>query len=157
MGRAVSLPLSVVHEGLIYSLSYLSLMEVLTLIHINYTNMASFDIIRYMSSLTGYIFDDAVLERIALERSVADVASFSEITEKDKDLLTADLLFVLYTSPSQSASFSKKHGQFSQSVGSQTITDKDGIYNLMMRLYNKWEDPKAKEVENMGGGLEWMQ
>ena len=119
--------------------------------------MASFDIIRYMSSLTGYIFDDAVLERIALERNVAGVASFSDITEKDKDLLTADLLFVLYTSPSQSASFSKKHGQFSQSVGSQTITDKDGIYNLMVRLYQKWEDPKVKEIEEMGGGLEWMQ
>lgn len=119
--------------------------------------MASFDIIRYMSSLTGYIFDDAVLERIALERSVADVASFSEITEKDKDLLTADLLFVLYTSPSQSASFSKKHGQFSMSIGSQIITDKDGIFYTMMRLYQKWKDPKVKEVENMGGGLEWMQ
>ena len=119
--------------------------------------MASFDIIRYMSSLTGYIFDDAVLERIALERSVADVASFSEITEKDKDLLTADLLFVLYTSPTQSASLSKKHGQFSQSVGSQTITDKDGIFHTMMRLYTKWEDPKVKELEDMGGGLEWMQ
>ena len=119
--------------------------------------MASFDIIRYMSSLTGYIFDDAVLERIALERNVAEVGSFSELTEKDKDLLTADLLFVLYTSPSQSASFSKKHGQFSQSVGSQTITDKDGIYNLMMRLYNKWEDPRAEELEKIGGGLEWMQ
>lgn len=119
--------------------------------------MASFDIIRYMSSLTGYIFDDAVLERIALERNVAEVGSFADITEKDRDLLTADLLFVLYTSPSQSASFSKKHGQFSQSVGSQTITDKDGIYNLMMRLYNKWEDPKAEELERLGGGLEWMQ
>lgn len=119
--------------------------------------MAGFDIIRYMSSLTGYVFDDAVLERIALERNVAEVGSFSEITEKDKDLLTADLLFVLYTSPSQSASFSKKHGQFSQSIGSQTITDKDGIYNAMMRLYKKWEDPKAKELEDMGGGLEWMQ
>ena len=119
--------------------------------------MAGFDIIRYMSSLTGYIFDDAVLERIALERNVASVASFSEITEKDKDLLTADLLFVLYTSPSQSASFSKKHGQFSQSVGSQTITDKDGICRIMMKLYTKWDDPKAEELENMGGGLEWMQ
>ena len=119
--------------------------------------MASFDIIRYMSSLTGYIFDDAVLERIALERNVAGVASFSDITEKDKDLLTADLLFVLYTSPSQSASISKKHGQFSQSVGSQTITDKDNIFDTMMRLYAKWEDPKAKELEDMGGGLEWMQ
>ena len=119
--------------------------------------MASFDIIRYMSSLTGYIFDDAVLERIALERNVSDVCSFAEITEKDKDLLTADLLFVLCTSPSQSASISKKHGQFSQSIGSQTITDKDGIYNLMVRLYQKWEDPKIKEIEEMGGGLEWMQ
>ena len=119
--------------------------------------MAGFDIIRYMSSLTGYIFDDAVLERIALERNVSDVCSFAEITEKDKDLLTADLLFVLFTSPSQSASISKKHGQFSQSIGSQTITDKDGIYNTMMRLYQKWEDPKAKELEDMGGGLEWMQ
>ena len=119
--------------------------------------MAGFDIIRYMSSLTGYIFDDAVLERIALERNVAGVASFSEITERDKDLLTADLLFVLYTSPSQSASFSKKHGQFSQSIGSQIITDKDGIYNLMVRLYQKWEDPKVNEIEEMGGGLEWMQ
>ena len=119
--------------------------------------MASFDIIRYMSSLTGYIFDDAVLERIALERSVADVASFSEITEKDKDLLTADLLFVLYTSPSQSASFSKKHGQFSQSGGSQTRTDEHNISSLMTRLHQKWEDQRAEEVENMGGGLEWMQ
>lgn len=119
--------------------------------------MASFDIIRYMSSLTGYIFDDAVLERIALERNVAGVASFSDITEKDRDLLTADLLFVLYTSPYQSASFSKKHGQFSQSVGSQIITDKDNIFDTMMRLYQKWEDPKVKEIEDMGGGLEWMQ
>ena len=119
--------------------------------------MASFDIIRYMSSLTGYVFDDAVLERIALERNVAEVGSFSDITEKDKDLLTADLLFVLYTSPSQSASFSKKHGQFSQSVGSQTITDKDGICRLMMKLYTKWDDPKVEELESIGGGLEWMQ
>ena len=79
--------------------------------------MASFDIIRYMSSLTGYVFDDAVLERIALERNVAEVGSFAELSEKDKD----------------------------------------GIHNLMMRLYQKWDDPKVKEVEEIGGGLEWMQ
>ena len=119
--------------------------------------MASFDIIRYMSSLTGYVFDDAVLERIALERNVAEVGSFADITEKDKDLLTADLLFVLCASPSHSASISKKHGQFSMSIGGQTITDKDNIFDIMMRLYTKWEDPKAEELESIGGGLEWMQ
>ena len=119
--------------------------------------MASFDIIRYMSSLTGYVFDDAVLERIALERNVAEVGSFSELSEKDKDLLTADLLFVLYTSPSKSASISKKHGQFSMSIGGQTITDKDNIFDIMMRLYKKWEDPKVEELEDMGGGLQWLE
>ena len=119
--------------------------------------MAGFDMIRYMSCFIGYVFDDAVLERTALDRNVAEVGSFAELSEKDKDLLTADLLFVLYTSPSQSASISKKHGQFSMSIGSQTITDKDGIHNLMMRLYNKWDDPKAEELESLGGGLEWMQ
>ena len=43
------------------------------------------------------------------------------------------------------------------SIGGQTITDKDGIYDLMMRLYQKWEDPKVEELEDMGGGLQWLE
>lgn len=118
--------------------------------------MATFDIIRYMSSRTGYVFDTAVLERIALERGVSEVTDFAELTQKDKDLILADMLLVLFTSPSQTASISKKHGQFALTIGSQIIYDKDDIYELMMRLYKKWGDPLAEELEDMGGGVEWI-
>lgn len=118
--------------------------------------MASFNIIRYMSSLTGYVFDEAVLERIALERGVSEITDFADLTQRDKDLVLADMLLVLFTSPSQTASLSKKHGQFSQTIGSQIIYDKDDLYDLMMRLYKKWGDPLAEELADMGGGLEWI-
>lgn len=103
----------------------------------------AFSIIRYMSSLTGFTFDEAVLERIAIERGVDKAEDFSDLTQKDRDLVLADLLFVIFTSPSETASLTKKHGQFSQTIGSQVITDKDDIYDLMMRLYRKWNDPMA--------------
>lgn len=109
-----------------------------------------------MSSLTGYVFDEAVLERIALERGVDEVKQFSELTQRNKDLILADMLLVLFTSPSHTASFSKKHGQFSQTIGSQAIYNKDEIYELMMRLYNRWGDPKADDFADMGG-LEWLE
>lgn len=118
--------------------------------------MAVFNIIRYMSSLSGYVFDEAVLERIALERGVSEVTDFSQLTQRDKDLCLADMLLVLFTSPSQTASLSKKHGQFSQTIGSQIIYDKADLYDLMMRLYRKWGDPLAEELEDMGGGCEWI-
>lgn len=118
--------------------------------------MAGFSIIRYMSSLTGYVLDDSVLERIAMERGVDKVTDFADLTERDRDLLLADLLLVLFMLPSQTASFSKKHGSFSQVIGSQTITYKDDIYDMMMRLYRKWNDPKVETVEDMGGGFGWV-
>ena len=117
--------------------------------------MAAFNIIRYMSSLTGYVFDEAVLERIALERGVSEVTDFAQLTQRDKDLCLADMLLVLFTSPSQTASLSKKHGQFSQTIGSQTIYNKEDIYDLMMRLYKKWGEEVAEDLEGMGG-IEWI-
>lgn len=122
---------------------------------INYC-MASFDIIQYMASLTGFNFERGILERIAFERDVRDCTDIKEVTSKQKDLITADLLFVIYTSPSQSASWSKKHGQFSQSMGSQTITDKSNLYDYMLYLYKKWDDPKLEEVEGLDAGLTWL-
>lgn len=110
-----------------------------------------------MSSLTGYHFDQSVLERIALERHVQDVTSLEELTQKDRDLLLADMLFILYTSPTQTASLTKQHGPFSQTIGSQYISDKRNIYELMNKLYSKWDDPKLEDVEDTAGGLSWAE
>lgn len=61
--------------------------------------MKDFDIIRYMSTLTGFDLPSAVLERIALERGLRGVDDYAMLDQRDKDLLLADILFVIYTSP----------------------------------------------------------
>jgi len=117
----------------------------------------SFDIIKYMGSLTGYSLDKSVLERIVMERGLSEVKDFAELTQKDKDLLLADIIFNLcFLYPTQSPSISKKHGQFSLTIGAQTITYKDRLYDLMLRLYEKWDDDKLSEIEEMKEGLQWI-
>lgn len=115
-----------------------------------------FDIITYMSTLTGFTFEKSVLERIAMERGVSDVTEYNQLEQKTKDLLLADLLLVIYTSPYQTSSLTKQHGAFTQTIGSQIITDKRGMFNLMTALYKKWNDAKLEIVSQMDGGLQWI-
>lgn len=115
-----------------------------------------FDIITYMSTLTGFTFERPVLERIAMERGVSEVTEYNQLEQKDKDLMLADMLLVIYTSPYQTSSLTKQHGAFTQTIGSQIITDKRGIYNLMTALYRKWDDAKLETVNEMDGGLQWI-
>lgn len=118
--------------------------------------MVYFNIIDYLSGLSGFIFDKSVLARIARDRNVLGVTEYETLTAEDKDLLLADLLFVVYTGANSSASLTNQHGAFTKTIGSQTINDKKGIYNIMIGLYQKWGDPKAEVVLGSGGTLQWM-
>lgn len=109
-----------------------------------------------MSSLTMYHFDELILERIAVERGVQDVKDIADLTRKQRDLVFADMLLVLYLSPTETASLSKKHGQFSQTIGSQYISDKDGLLDMIRKLYSKWDDDKLDDLDE-SGGLSWME
>lgn len=115
-----------------------------------------FDIIEYMKSLTGYSISESVLNRIAMERGVSDVKDYKELGQREKDLILADILFVAYTSPYQTSSHTKQHGAFSQTIGSQIITDKKGLLNMIIAYYKKWNDEKLETIENLNGGLQWL-
>ena len=107
-----------------------------------------FDILEYLSGLTSFVFDKAVLKRIALDRGVMNVTDYSELDVKTKDLLRADLLLAAYLSPNVWASATHSHGSFSQTVGSQTIyvEEKERIYNMLLNIYGKYEDEKLEEL-----------
>lgn len=107
-----------------------------------------FDILEYLSGLTSFVFDKAVLKRIALDRGVMNVTDYSELDVKTKDLLRADLLLAAYLSPNVWASATHSHGSFSQTVGSQTIyvEEKERIYNMLRNIYGKYEDEKLEEL-----------
>ena len=107
-----------------------------------------FDILEYLSGLTSFVFDKAVLKRIALDRGVTSVTSYSELDDKTKDLLRADLLLAAYLSPNVWASYTHSHGSYSQTTGSQTIyiEEKERIYNMLRNIYSKYDDAKLEEI-----------
>lgn len=116
--------------------------------------MAQFDIIKYLEGLTAYVFDKAVLNRIALERGVDGITDFNELTQQQKDLCYADLLFVIYVSPNYTASQTNQHGAYAQTVGSQRYDSKTDIYNIMVGLYKKWDDEKLDIITE--GSIGWV-
>lgn len=119
--------------------------------------MDTFDIIEYLSGLTQFTFDKAVLRRIAFERDVIEVADYEELDTKTKDLLRADLLYAAYTSPNVWASSTNSHGSYTKTIGSQTIyaEEKERLYNTFVGIYKKYEDPMLEYFED-GGDLQWL-
>ena len=103
--------------------------------------METFDIIEYLSGLTQFTFDKAVLKRIAYDRDVIEVAEYEELDAKTKDLLRADLLYTAYISPNVWASSTNSHGSYTKSIGSQTIyaEEKERLYNTFVGIYKKYD------------------
>lgn len=116
--------------------------------------MPKFDIIEYMSGLTIFPLDETILNRIAIERGVTCYQSFGQLTQRDKDLLLADILFTVFVSGENIPSFQHQHGQFSTSTGSTKI-DKDNFLDTMRRLYAKWGDEKLDLIPQ--SSLRWIQ
>lgn len=121
--------------------------------------MKTFDIIEYLSGLTMFTFDKAVLQRIALDRGVSEITNYADLDAKTKDLIKADLLLAAYISPNVWASSTHSHGSYTKTIGSQTIypEDKERLYNTFVNIYRKYDDPMLEEVENLdSGGLQWL-
>lgn len=118
----------------------------------------NFDIIEYLSGLTGYVFDKAVLKRIALDRNVHEVKDYSELDKATRDLLFADLLYAAYLSPNVWASSTQSHGSYTKTIGSQTTytEDKERLYNQIVNIYKKYDDERLEEIENSDSNLQWL-
>lgn len=119
--------------------------------------MAEFNIVKWLKNRIGYEIPTEKTEVIILERGLQNVTDYSELTQKDKDLLLADVLFLLLTSATQTASKSWSSGGTSMSIGAQMLTGKSEFYNMMMGIYKKYDDPKLSIAETLGGGVQWLE
>ena len=115
-----------------------------------------FNIIDYVKGLTAYQFDDNVYKRIIMDRAVSSVTDFNYLSKKDIDLLTADLMYVAYSAPTTMASVSQSHNGFSQTYGTQTVSERNTLYNMVYSIYKKYEDPKINELEKVNGTIEFI-
>ena len=118
-----------------------------------------FDIIEYLSGLTSFVFDKAVLNRVAFECGVGHVETYADLTEEDRDRCKAALLETIVFGPYQTASSTSQHGSYTLTVGAQTITSQalETIKTELRRLYTKYsEDAKLEALNASGGEIKWV-
>ena len=104
--------------------------------------------------MTTFVLDEAVLKRIALDRGVYGCQLPEQLDQRKKDLLLADMLYAVVYGPDNIASHQYQHGQFSTSTGSQKV-NKEELYRMMLRLYQKWGDEKADLL--YPSALQWLE
>lgn len=120
----------------------------------------TFNIIDFIAGLYPYVFDIAVLRRVAYDCGVIEIIDYSELTEEQKDRCRIALLETLVLNPYQTASQTSKHGEWQEQTGSQMTTAKniESIKNELKRLYKKYgEDEKLEQLENETANMEWME
>lgn len=120
----------------------------------------TFNIIDFIAGLYPYVFDIAVLRRVAYDCGVIEITEYSELTEEQQDRCRIALLETLVLNPYQTASQTSKHGEWQEQTGSQMTTAKniESIKNELKRLYNKYgEDEKLEQLESETANLEWME
>lgn len=120
----------------------------------------TFNIIDFIAGLYPYVFDIAVLRRVAYDCGVIEITEYSELTEEQKDRCRIALLETLVLNPYQTASQTSKHGEWQEQTGSQMTTAKniESIRNELKRLYKKYgEDEKLEQLESETANLEWME
>lgn len=115
--------------------------------------MPEFDIKQYVEGLTGFVFDKTVIDRIVLDRGVSGVTSYEQLTQREKDLLRADLLYTAYCSPNMMANHTHQHGSYSKTVGAQTI-NRDELYQIFMGIYKRYGEDEL--LEGIGGRVKWI-
>ena len=120
----------------------------------------TFNIIDFIAGLYPYVFDIAVLRRVAYDCGVIEITEYSELTEEQQDRCRIALLETLVLNPYQTASQTSKHGEWQEQTGSQMTTAKniESIKSELKRLYNKYgEDEKLEQLESETANLEWME
>lgn len=113
----------------------------------------TFDILEYIEGLTAFAFDETILKRIALDRGVSEITCYEQLTQQDKDLLLADLLYTAYCSPNMIASHTNQHGSYSKTVGAQTI-NRDELLQIFMGIYRRYGE--EDKIESLGGEVRWI-
>ena len=120
----------------------------------------TFNIIDFIAGLYPYVFDIAVLRRVAYDCGVIEITEYSELTEEQKDRCKIALLETLVLNPYQTASQTSKHGEWQEQTGSQMTTAKniESIKNELKRLYKKYGmDEELEQLENETANMEWME
>lgn len=105
-------------------------------------------VLEWLKASTTYTrFDETNLIKIALDRGCDpdDDAYDGSVTEKQKQLMTADIIFAaILLSPSNTSSLQQSHNGYQKTIGSEQDFYQDDKIKYAIRIYNQYDDPRAE-------------
>lgn len=111
-------------------------------------------VLEWLEASTMYSsFTEKNFIKIALDRGIspdADVYDETVVTKRERDLLTADLIYTaVLLRPSNTASLSQSHNGFQKTIGSEQDFYQDDKIQYAIRIYKKYGDEKAGDLEEL--------
>lgn len=107
-------------------------------------------VLEWLDSSTMYSsFTTKNFIKIAMDRGIDPESDASaDITDRERDLLTADLIFMaVLLRPSNTASLQQSHNGFQKTIGQEQDFYQDEKIKYAIRIYKNYSDPKGEELE----------
>ena len=109
-------------------------------------------VLEWLESSTMYSsFTTKNFIKIALDRGIepsADAYDNITVTQRERDLLTADLIFMaVLLRPSNTASLQQSHNGYQKTIGQEQDFYQDEKIKYAIRIYKNYGDPKGDELE----------
>ena len=111
-------------------------------------------VLEWLEASTMYSsFTEKNFIKIALDRGLDpswDVYDDSKVTERERDLMTADLIYTaVLLRPSNTASLQQSHNGFQKTIGSEQDFYQDDKIQYAIRIYKRYNDEKAGDLEEL--------
>lgn len=110
-------------------------------------------VLEWLKASTRYTFEDAMFEKIALDRGCEpndDVYDETYVTKQQRELMTADIIFTaVLLSPSNTASLSQSHNGYQKSIGQEQDFYQDEKIKYAIRIYNTYDDDRGDTLEQL--------
>lgn len=118
-----------------------------------------FNIIEELSGLTRFVFDKALLVRVARECGVLNITNPIDFTKDRKEACEILLLKSVILGPYMTASSTNQHGAWTKTVGAEQL-DSNAIDRILSRLRflckKHGDSDTLEEVESQLGYMEWI-
>lgn len=103
----------------------------------------------YLKGKAGFEITDEALDSIFIDRNIDSYSDVHDLTQKEKDLLYADVLMWGSTLPSSYTGEKESDGGWSHTSSSKTLlkSDKERFAELAKDIYAKYNDPRKSKAK----------
>lgn len=108
--------------------------------------MAAYTVETWLRGMVDFDFSPEALAAILFNRGIEAGTAADSLTEKQRDLCYADILmYAAGSSVKASGEYISDNG-YQLQKSAKNVFDRKAMRDQAMRLYAKWDDPRAEEA-----------